>query len=58
MGPRAALQEFFFGPYIRWADLLMVLCMDFSHGFGHDGFLSMVFYRSSQGNYGYVLIQD
>jgi len=21
-----------------WADLLMVLCMGFAHGFGHDGF--------------------
>ena len=45
-----------FGPYIRWADLPMVLCMDFAQGFGHDVFLSMVFYRSGQGNYDYVLI--
>ena len=35
----------------------MVFCMDFVHGFGHDAFLSMVFCRSGQGTYGYVLIQ-
>ena len=35
----------------------MVLCMDFTHGFGHDGFLPMVFCRSGKGNYIYVLIQ-
>ena len=49
-------REFFFGPYIRCEDLPMVFCMDFAHGFGHDGFLSMVFCRFGQGNYGYVLI--
>ena len=27
---------------LGWADLPMVLCMIFSHGFGRDGFLSMV----------------
>ena len=27
----------------------MVLCMDFTHGFGHDGLLSIVFCRSFQG---------
>ena len=47
---------FFFGPYIRWEDLPMVLCMDFAHGFGCDGFRSMVFCRFGQGNYDYVLI--
>lgn len=52
----SALGFFFFGPYIRWADLPMLLCMDFIHGFGHDGFLSMVIYRRGQGNYNYVLI--
>jgi len=35
----------------------MVLHMEFAHGFGHDGFLLMVFCRSGKGNYGYVLIQ-
>ena len=48
---------YFFGPYIRWEDLPMVLCIGFAHGFGHDGFLPMVSSRSGQGNYGYVLIQ-
>ena len=32
-------QGFFFGPYIRWEDLAMVLCMGFSHGFGNDDFM-------------------
>jgi len=32
--------------------------MGFSHRFGHDGFLPIEFCRSSQGNYGYVLIQS
>ena len=45
------------GPYNRWADLPMFLCMGFADGFGHDGFLSMVFCRSDQGYYSYVLIQ-
>jgi len=35
----------------------MISYKDFSHGFGHDGFLPMVFCRFSEGNYGYVLIQ-
>jgi len=35
----------------------MVLCMDFAHDFGHDGFLPMVFFRYGQGNYGCVLMQ-
>ena len=39
-----------------WADLPMVLCMGFAHGFGHDGFLLMASCRSGQGNYDYVLI--
>ena len=34
----------------------MVFCMDFTHGFGHDGSLSMVFFRPGQGSYGYVLV--
>jgi len=29
-------------PMLGWADLPMVLCMIFTHGFGHDGFQSMV----------------
>ena len=29
----------------------------FAHGFGHDGFFPLLFCRSGQGNYGYVLIQ-
>ena len=32
----------FLDPILGWADLLMVLCMVFAHGFGHDGFRSMV----------------
>jgi len=46
----------YFGPYVRWVDIPMVLCMVFAHGFGHDGFMPMVFHRSDQGNYNYVLI--
>ena len=37
--------------------LPMVLCMQFAHGFEHDGFLPMVLCRSSQGNYNYFLIE-
>jgi len=33
----------FFGPYIRWADISMVLCMDSAHGFGHDDFCPWYF---------------
>ena len=29
-------------PILGWADLPMVLCMFFSHGFGCNGFQSMV----------------
>ena len=29
-------------PILGWEDLPMVLCMIFAHGFGHDGFRSMV----------------
>ena len=29
-------------PILGWADLPMVLCMVFVHGFGRDGFWSMV----------------
>ena len=42
-GPGQRLRTFFFGPYIRWVDLPMVLCMDFEHGFGHDGFFPWYF---------------
>jgi len=35
----------------------MVLHMGLKDGFGNDAFLRMVFCRSDQGNYGYVLIQ-
>ena len=56
-GSRAVPWEFFLGPYIRLADPPMLLCMGFSHSFGHDGFLPMVLCRSGQGNYNYVLIQ-
>ena len=38
-GPGAVPREIFFGPYIAWVNLPMVLCMGFSHGFGHDDFL-------------------
>ena len=58
MGFEEVLWEIFFGPYIRWVDLPMALCMGFAHGFWNDGFLPMVFCKSTQGNYGYVLIQD
>ena len=42
--------------YIRWVNLPLILCVDFAHGFGHNGFMSMVFCRSGQENYVYVLI--
>ena len=48
--------EIFFRPYIKSADLPMVLSMGFSRGYVHDVFLPMVFCRSSQGNYDYDLI--
>ena len=35
----------------------MVLCMDLHMVLGHDGFRPLVFCRSNQGNYDYVLIQ-
>ena len=34
-------------PMLGWADLPMVLCMIFAHGFRHDGFQSMVLDASS-----------
>jgi len=45
----------------RWTqrfrvDLPMVLCMGFAHGFGHDGFLPIVFCIYGQGNYDYIII--
>ena len=45
------------GPYFRWTDPPMVLCMGFHMVLEHDGFWPLVFCRSGQGNYGYVLIQ-
>ena len=42
---------------LQWADLPMVLCMGLHMVLGHDGFWPLVFCTSSQGNYGYVLIQ-
>jgi len=70
-GSSVALAEFFFfyaDPIIAGADprmgayLPMVLCMGFAHGFwhdgfGHDGFLPMVFCKSNQGNDSYVLFK-
>ena len=32
----------FLDPILGWADLPMVLCMIFAHGFGSDSFWSMV----------------
>ena len=43
-------------PIFWWADLPMVLCMGLHMVLGHDGFWPLVFCRSGQGNYGYVLI--
>ena len=43
MGSRAAPRKIlFFGPYIRLGGPTMVLYMIFIHGFGCDGFWSMV----------------
>jgi len=39
--------EFVLGPYIRWANLPMVLCMVFAHGFGRKGFWYMVLNASA-----------
>jgi len=50
-------KKFVFGNYIRWEDLPMVLCKDFAHGFGHDGFLPNVSCGYIEGNYNYVIIQ-
>ena len=47
---------FFLVLIFRWADLPMVLCMFLHMVFGYDGFRPLVFCRSSQGNYGYVII--
>jgi len=41
-GPGQCPTEIFLGPYISWANLPMALCMVFAHGFGRDGFRSMV----------------
>ena len=40
----------------RWADPPMVFCMGLHMVLGHDGFRPLVFCRSGQGNYDYVLI--
>ena len=61
MGSRAAPQKFLFlDPILCWADLPMVLCMIFHtwfwmrwfsvHGFGRDGFRSMVLDASASIN--------
>ena len=43
MGSGVAPQKIcFLDPILGWADLPMVLCMIFAHGFGRDGFWSMV----------------
>jgi len=43
MGSGAAPQKILvLDPMLGWADPPMVLCMIFAHGFGRDGFLSMV----------------
>ena len=43
MGSGAAPHKILFlDPILGWADLPMVLCMIFAHGFGHDGFRSMI----------------
>lgn len=34
--------KFFLESILGWVDLPMVLCMVFTHGFGYDGFQSMV----------------
>ena len=42
-GPGQCLGKFcFLDPILGWADLPMVLCMIFAHGFGRDGFQCMV----------------
>ena len=40
VAPRKIL--FFLDPILGWAYLPTVLCMIFAHGFGRDGFRSMV----------------
>jgi len=40
--PRQRPDLFFLDPILGWSDLPMVLCMIFAHGFGWDGFWSMV----------------
>jgi len=35
----------FLDPILGWVDLPIVLCMIFAHGFGRDGFRSMVLDR-------------
>jgi len=43
MGSRVVPQIFLvLDPILGWADLPMVLCMFFAHGFGHEGLWSMV----------------
>ena len=43
--------------YFLWADPPMVLCISLHMVLGDDGFRPLVFFRSGQGNYDYVLIQ-
>jgi len=43
MGSGEAPQKIFvLDPILGWAELPMVLCIFCAHGFGHDGFRSMV----------------
>ena len=58
VGGRAPGFFFFLDPIFWWANLPMVLCMGLHMVLGHDGFQPLVFCRSIQGNYGYVLIQS
>jgi len=43
MGSKAVPRKIFvLDPILGWADLCMVSCMIYAHGFGRDGFWSMV----------------
>ena len=57
LGSGAAPQKFFLVLIFQWVDLPMVLCMGLHMVLGYDGFRPLVFCRSDQGNYSYVLIQ-
>ena len=56
LSANSRMREKKIGPYFRWEDPPMVLCMGLHMVLGHDGFLPIVFCRSGKGNYGYVLI--